>query len=102
LAAVFVVFHIHQEPAAAAYPLPTVPVLAGLPGVQVSVADYFHELERVGMMAVAALVVAAVSSVGTAGIVGVVFGLSVDVAFVVVAGCPMQRCMVVRSGLLYG
>jgi hypothetical protein len=76
--------------------------LAGLPGVQVSVADYFRELERVGVMAVAVLVVTAVSSVGTAGIVGVVFGLSVDVAFVVVAGCPMQRCVVVRPGLSFG
>jgi hypothetical protein len=97
-----VVFRVDEESAAGAYALSTAPVLAGLPGVQVSVADYFRELERVGVLAVAALVVAAVSPIGAAWVVSVVLGLPVGVALVVVAGCPMQRCMVVRSGLFYG
>jgi hypothetical protein len=84
------------------YVLLAAPVLAGLPRVEVSVADYFRELEWVGILAIAALVVAAVSSVGAAGVVGVVLGLAVSATFVVVAGCPMKRCMVVRSGLFYG
>jgi hypothetical protein len=85
------------------YALPAVPVLVGLPRVsEVSVADYFRELEWVGVLAIAALAVAAVLSVSTAGVVGVVLGLAVSATFVVVAGCPMQQCMVVPSGLFYG
>jgi hypothetical protein len=84
------------------YALPAVPVLAGLPQVEVSVADYFRELEWVSVLAVAALMVAAVSAIGAAGVAAVIIPLSVDAAIIVVACCPMQRCMVVRSGLFYG
>jgi hypothetical protein len=54
------------------------------------VADYFRELERVGVLAVAALVAAAVSAVGAAWVIGEIFVLSVDAALVVIAGSPMQ------------
>jgi hypothetical protein len=75
------------------------PVLAGLPRVEVPVADDLRELERVGVLTVAALVVTAVFAVGAAWVVGVILGVSVGITFIVVAGCPMQLCVVVRSGL---
>jgi hypothetical protein len=102
LAAVFVVFRVDEESAAGAYAFSAAPVLAGFSRVQVSVVDYLRDLERVGVLAVAALVVAAVSAVGAVWVLSVVFGLPVGTALVVVAGCPMQRCVIVRSGLSHG
>jgi hypothetical protein len=94
-----VVFCVDEESAAVAHAFSAAPVLAGLPRVEVPVADNLRELERVGVLAVAALVVAAVLTIGAAGIIGEIFILPVDAASVVVAGCPVQRCVVVRSGL---
>ena len=76
--------------------------MAGFSWVQMPVADYLREFERVGVLVVAALVVAAVSAIGAAWIVGVVLGRSVDGAFVVVTGYPVQRCLVICSRLSYG
>jgi hypothetical protein len=97
-----VVFCVDKESAAVAHAFFTVPVLASLSPVQVPVADYLHELGRVGVLAVAVLVVMAVLAVGVTWVVGVILGVSVGITFIVVAGCPIQRCVVVRSELFHG
>jgi hypothetical protein len=71
------------------YALPAAPDLAGLPRVEVSVADNFRELECVSVLAVAALMVAAVSAIGATGVAVVILHLSVDAAIIVVACCPV-------------
>ena len=98
-----VVFHVHEESAFRADPLSLVPVCTSLNVVEVSFPGYFDEFVGVGRRAVAYLAVAAVTAAATAllGVVVVVFHLLVDVAVVVIAGCPMEEGMVVLSGLSY-
>jgi uncharacterized membrane protein YdbT with pleckstrin-like domain len=95
-------FRIDEESAAGADAFSAAPNLAGLSRVQVSGADYLHERERVGVLAVAALVVTAVFAVGAVWVVGIILDVSVGTTFIVVAGYPMQRYVVFRSGLFHG
>jgi len=97
------VFYVHEEPALRADPLPSVPVCTCLDGVEVSFPGYLDEFVRVGLRAVAHLVVAAVAAAAAAplGVVAVVFHLSVGAAVFVIAGCPMEGGMVVTVGLSY-
>jgi hypothetical protein len=96
---VFVVFCVDEESVVVAYVFSTAPVLASLSWVQVPIADDLRKVEWMDVLAATGLMVAAVLTVGAAGIVGIVFGLSVGVAFDIAAGCPMQRYMVFRSEL---
>ena len=89
LASFIVAVQVDQELAAGTDSLALAPGSTGAAWVEVSVADYFRELERVGVGAVALAVVAAVWVIGPTGVVVVIFHLAVGDAVVVVAGCPV-------------
>jgi hypothetical protein len=94
-AAALVSVHINKVSAVGAYPLPLIPVRTSFARVQVPVADDLRKLEWVGVRTFARAVVAAMSAIGPAGIVGVVLGLAMGVTIIIVARCPMQRGVVV-------
>jgi len=101
-ASLLVVGYVDKVAAVRAHPLSLLPVCTGPAGVEVAVADDFREFERVCIFAVALLVVAAVPSIGAARVVVVVFHLAVNAAVVVIAGRPVEGCVVIGTGLSYG
>jgi hypothetical protein len=96
-AAALVSVHINKVSAVGAYLLPLIPVRTSFARVQVPVADDLRKLQWVGVRTFARAVVATMSAIGPAGIVGVVFGLAMSVIIIIVARCPMQRCLVVAG-----
>ena len=98
-----VVFHVHEELAFGADPLSLMPVCASFDRLEVPFADYLGKFVGVGHWAVAHLVVAATAAAASAllRVVVVVHHLVVRVAVVIVAGCPVEGCVVVGPGLSY-
>jgi len=99
-AAKMVVFHIYEELAVRADLLSPVPVCTGFDGIKTSFTGYVKWFLGVWKCAVTNLY-QTVTSVVLEGVVIVVFHLSVGVAVVVIAGCPMERGMVADTGLTY-
>jgi len=80
------------------------PVRTSFNGVEVLFLAYLDEFVGVGHWAVVPLVVAAVTVLATAPleVVVVVFYLSVGAVVIIIAGCPMERGIVVWAGLSNG